>query len=373
MTDTTEKPSALSARARRALRARFDAAQTTPENARHWAAADAFSPNAAVSPWVRQVLRQRARYEIANNSYAKGITQTLTNDTVGCGPRLQMLTESADANAVIEREFAAWARAVGLADKLRQVRQARTESGEVFGIAVNNPRLATPVQLDVRLIEADQIADPTMSVWSPTAAATDGIDYDAAGNPTAYRVLKFHPGDPLGGYDPAAFDLVPADQVVHYFRADRPGQRRGIPEITPALPLFAMLRRFTLAVLAAAETAADFAAVLYTDAPADGSAADVDPMDVIELERRMATTLPAGWSCSWRGDPVRPGATATPSAPTCAGTCCARSTSGSRSPPRRCGRPRARTSTGSVASGKCRAPPRAPSTPCASRWASKAC
>ena len=83
--------------------------------------------------------------------------------------------------------------------------------------------------------------------------------------------------------------------MIHYFRADRPGQSRGIPEITPALPLFAQLRRYTLAVLAAAETAADFAAVLYTDAPANGEADPVEPMDLVELERRMATVLPGGW------------------------------------------------------------------------------
>jgi len=61
------------------------------------------------------------------------------------------------------------------------------------------------------------------------------------------------------------------------------------------LPLFAQLRRYTLAVLGAAETAADFAAVLYTDAPANGEATPVEPLDVIELEKRMATTLPDGW------------------------------------------------------------------------------
>jgi len=61
------------------------------------------------------------------------------------------------------------------------------------------------------------------------------------------------------------------------------------------LPLFAQLRRYTLAVLAAAETAADFAAVLYTDAPANGEADPVEPMDLVELERRMATVLPCGW------------------------------------------------------------------------------
>jgi capsid protein len=92
-----------------------------------------------------------------------------------------------------------------------------------------------------------------------------------------------------------AFDPVPASAVIHYFRAERPGQRRGIPEITPALPLFAQLRRYTLAVIAAAETAADFAAVLYTDAPANGEADPVEPMDLVELERRMATVLPGGW------------------------------------------------------------------------------
>ena len=47
--------------------------------------------------------------------------------------------------------------------------------------------------------------------------------------------------------------------------------------------------------MAAAETAADFAAVLYTDAPANGEADPVEPMDLVELERRMATVLPGGW------------------------------------------------------------------------------
>ena len=83
--------------------------------------------------------------------------------------------------------------------------------------------------------------------------------------------------------------------MLHYFRCDRPGQIRGIPDITPALPLFAQLRRFTLAVLAAAETAADFAGILYTDAPANGEADAAEPFEPIELEKRMLLTMPGGW------------------------------------------------------------------------------
>jgi hypothetical protein len=73
------------------VRARFDAAQTTPDNRRHWANADALAADAAASPEVRRTLRNRARYEVANNSYARGIVLTLANDVIGTGPRLQML------------------------------------------------------------------------------------------------------------------------------------------------------------------------------------------------------------------------------------------------------------------------------------------
>lgn len=58
------------------VRAKFDSAQTTPDNRRHWANADGLAPNAAVNPEVRRILRNRARYEVANNSYAKGIVLT---------------------------------------------------------------------------------------------------------------------------------------------------------------------------------------------------------------------------------------------------------------------------------------------------------
>ena len=65
------------------VRAKYDAAQTTTENVRHWAMADGLSADSANSVDARQKLRTRARYEVANNSYAKGIVLTIANDTVG--------------------------------------------------------------------------------------------------------------------------------------------------------------------------------------------------------------------------------------------------------------------------------------------------
>jgi len=138
----------------RPLQARYDAAATTDGNRRHWANADGLSADAAANPEVRRVLRNRARYEVANNSYARGIVLTLANDVIGTGPRLQMLTGDPDADRRIEMAFADWARTIGLAAKLRTMRMARAESGEGFMLLARNPSHASPVQLDVRLIEA---------------------------------------------------------------------------------------------------------------------------------------------------------------------------------------------------------------------------
>jgi lambda family phage portal protein len=275
------------------IRARFDAAVTTADNARHWMHADGLSADAAANPEVRRILRNRARYEVANNSYARGIVLTLANDVIGTGPQLQMLSESPELNQAIEQEFAAWAKAVDLPGKLRTVRMARAQDGEAFAVLFSNDELDSPVKLDLKLVEADQVATPSAKI-KQDPNAVDGIVYDESGNPKEYHVLKAHPGGRAAS-PVLDFDRVPADSVVHWFRADRPGQRRGIPEITPALPLFAQLRRYTLAVIAAAETAADFAAVLFTDAPANGEAQALEPMDVVELEKRMATVLPDGW------------------------------------------------------------------------------
>jgi len=277
------------------LRARYDAAMTTEDNRRHWAAADGLSARAANSPEVRRILRNRARYEVANNSYARGIVLTLANDLIGSGPRLQMLTGSAEANRRIEQEFSMWAKAVNLAEKLRTMRMARAQDGEAFAILTSNPRLPTPVKLDLRLVEADQVTTPDLSALGGNAV--DGIVFDAFGNPIEYHVLREHPGDATLALG-IQYDRVPAESVIHWFRMDRPGQVRGIPDIMPALPLFAQLRRFTLAVIAAAETAADFAGILYTDAPPGGEADAAEPFEPIELEQRALVTMPGGWKMS---------------------------------------------------------------------------
>ncbi len=275
---------------RNSVRARYDAAATTPDNRRHWINADTLSASAANSPAVRQILRTRARYEVANNSYARGMILTLANDVVGTGPRLQIQGTDPESARRLERSFASWAIQVKLAEKLRTMRMSRVQDGESFALLVLNEKLKHEIKLDIRLVEADQVSTPTMFV--PTESEIDGIKLDEDHNPVEYHVLKSHPGS-NGGNFAGEYDPVPAERVIHWFRADRPGQFRAIPEITSALPLFAELRRFTLAVIAAAESAADFAVLLETTGDGDTEDA-VIPFDTAEIEKRMMTALPYG-------------------------------------------------------------------------------
>ena len=272
------------------IRLKYDAAQTTPENARHWAMADGLSADGSMTPEIRRTLRNRARLEVANNAYARGMILTLADVCIGTGPRLQMLSDDEDFNSIIEEEFVAWAEAIRLAERLKTLRMSKIADGESFCALLKNPKVRHPVEIDLRPVETDRVTSPYPTVTNEV----DGVEYDSFGNPVQYHVSSEHPGD--GSIWHGTFSAIPSEFMLHWYRSDRPGQSRGLPEIMPALPLFAQLRRYTLAVLAAAETAADFAAVMYTDSPAQGDEAEAPtPYDLVPLEKRMLTVMPDGW------------------------------------------------------------------------------
>jgi capsid protein len=186
--------------------ARYDAAQTGQENSAHWASADALSANAANSPYVRATLRNRSRYEDANNGYAQGLVTDRANYVVGCGPRLQLAFPEIDPDfdrpaprgldRAVELLWQDWADLVGLTDHLDLLDVSEMVTGEVFGVAFTNPTLPeTGPQLDIKVLEADQVATPMIDPFDPRVV--DGIEFDAAGNPAFYHVLKQHPGDAL--------------------------------------------------------------------------------------------------------------------------------------------------------------------------------
>jgi capsid protein len=271
----------------------FDAAQTTPDNRRHWIGADNLSARASHSPWVRNILRSRARHETANNSYARGMAKTLANEVIGRGPRLQMGLDDAEANRTIERQFQTWMREVRLARKLRTARKAIWSDGESFLLLTTNPRhKRTPVQLDLSLVEADRCATPDL--FQESKNQVDGIVFDGFGNPLEYHFLKDHPGDPVRR-TLLEYDRVDAEFVIHLFDPDRAEQVRGVPESTAAVAVFARLRDYCVSVMEAAKLAANHGGMLETTLPPDGMADDLAPEETIEPQLNEYVSIPAGW------------------------------------------------------------------------------
>lgn len=280
---------------RRGLSATYDAAGSGEDNRRHWLNTDALSAESANSLSVRKTLRERARYEDMNNGYCRGLCLTLSNDMVGTGPTLQMATDNTEANKQIEAAFHEWAEAIGLAEKLHTAKQSKTRCGESFALLTTDEDLPTSVKLDLQLVETDRVTDPNWEI-THDPSVRDGIQYNSAGKPIWYYILDDHPGDTLSSV--RTFKKVESRAVLHWFRVDRPGQLRGVPEITPALPLFAQLRRFTLATIVAAEVAAEFAVLLKSTASPDADTTEPSPFSTLDLERGMMTELPAGFDAA---------------------------------------------------------------------------
>lgn len=279
---------------RRQIDARYDAAQTTNDMKNYWAAADSLDANSANSKAVRQKLRDRSRYEGANNGYTDGIYQTHANFLVGKGPQLRMRTGSEGFNRMVETAWRRWAKVVMLRRKLWTMAHAKVQDGEGFALLRSNPGVRHEVKLDVVPFEAEQCTTPWLPYGLP--GYIDGIQFDDFGNPEFYDVLPYHPGGTwyVAQTEP---ERVPAKFVLHWFMARRAGTHRGVPEMKSTMNLGGSSRRWREAVLAAAETAADYAALLKTSFTAS-ELADIDPvaaMSTLEIQKRMMTALPMGW------------------------------------------------------------------------------
>lgn len=286
------------------LRAKVDAAETTNENKNHWAGADAFAADWAYNPSVRYRLRNRARHETVNNCYAKGAVRAYADDMIGTGPRLQLAIpapageeDAFDAAiAEVEEDFCEWAEADRFAMNLRTAEKSLQRDGECFGILDTDDRLDHPVKLSIRWVEAEQCAAPFGQGQGTDPHLVDGIRYDRLGKPLEYYFFKIHPGSLNFIGLPLQYETIPAAQVLHWFQGDRFGQHRGIPAITPALPIYSQTRRLTLATLTASEFAAAMAGVLKTNLPpSTDTFKPVDAWSLFEVVRAALMALPEGW------------------------------------------------------------------------------
>ena len=290
------------------LKAAMDDSLRMQELLQHFAGADGLSARAAANSRVRKNVREKVRFERSQNSYLSGMLLTASNYLIGTGPKLQMTMLGPNgridraSNRKIEQDWARWSRRIRFGEKLRTLVVAKKGDGEGFGVMTYNPAVGddTGIPLDMTLVECDQMEDLTLaSMVDPYGAG--GIVFDEYDNPVKYPLMDYHPGDDFWWQN---ISIEPKwlnrDFVVHLFRKDRPGQRRGVSEWLPAMPLFALYRRMTLATVGNIETSASLSAVMESDAEYDENGKSITPWGTDDwfqsfpIVRRMIMSLPAG-------------------------------------------------------------------------------
>ena len=219
---------------------RYDGAGTG-RRTENWKAPNT-SADAALTPGLER-LRNRSRDLSRNNPYAARAVQVLVNNTVGGGVLGQISSRSQQRATRWNRLWNEWAsdpKACDWDGRMNfwglQALVFRTvvESGECLIRKRIDPNSAFPLKLQI--LEPDMIDDARADGLTDDGGyIRAGIEFDARDQRIAYHLHRIHPGDrtmAFGGYETIR---LPADEIIHVFRRDRPGANRGCPWGAPVI------------------------------------------------------------------------------------------------------------------------------------------
>jgi lambda family phage portal protein len=182
-------------------------------------------------------LRDRHRELIRNNPWACRAKQAIVTHTIGFG-----ITAKLNGNKTAQKKYKQWSDSTDCdADGRNNMAGLQVlamgcvvEAGEVIvrrRWRLVTDRLAVPMQLQV--LEPDYLDHSKTELLTGGARIIQGVEFDAIGRRVAYWLFEEHPGDIVGM--PAVSKRVPAKDVIHVFRQDRPGQVRGVPWGAPTM------------------------------------------------------------------------------------------------------------------------------------------
>ena len=222
------------------IKARYEAASSGPRGS----AGRAVFTDANTAAQRRDILANIGRDMERNSPYATRIMQVITNAVVGDGiipkvvcPRKRVREALMTA---VKAHFDTTAIDADGRNNLyglqRLAQQTVVRDGEVL---IRRRRrdmadgFAVPFQIQV--LETDYLAS-TMDGTLPSGnLIRDGIEYDQIGRRVAYHVYAEHPGATGQWLRTSKLSVrrVPASEMLHIHRVDRPGQSRGVSWLAP--------------------------------------------------------------------------------------------------------------------------------------------
>lgn len=239
-------------------------------------------PNSAIAPAARTV-RDRARDMVRNDGIGAAIVRQWVSAIVGSGIGVRPTAHDPKVKDVVSN---LWRQAAETADFYgtqhldslqATIMAAVIRDGECFVQLIQTFRPSEPA-LQLKLLEADMCPHEFTAFTDSGNRILSGIEYDAAGRKVAYHFHKFHPGEShsMTNY---AWDLIriPAENVLHVYHSERPGQQRGISWLAPVLTQIKALSDYEDAVLERTKLQNLYTGFITRPAPLAGQE-NVDPL-----------------------------------------------------------------------------------------------
>lgn len=243
---------------------------TTGRRLGYWGLGSA-GPNTALSDSLSQ-LRSRSRDLVRNNPWVANGFRSLASNLIGCGITPRWLLDDAVLKEKIQQTWLEWTNFADIDERCdfyglqMLVAQTLMQSGEaIVRIVPGSLKDNASVPLQLQVLEPDFLTDDFNKALDNGNKLYMGIELNARGNRVAYHLYGSHPGEATAINSKTI--RVLAQDILHIYRIDRPGQLRGVPWISSVLLKLRELDQYEDAELVRKKTAALFAGFITEPAP----------------------------------------------------------------------------------------------------------
>jgi len=257
-------------------------------------------------------MRGRSRTLAHDNDYAKKYLSMVRSNVIGAaGFTLQAKAKNSKGdldqsdNAYIEKVFKAWGRkdSCTMSKQLTwlDVQQLFIESvardGEALCVLHYGSNLKYGFSL--QMVDIDLLDETHCRKLNNGNEIRLGVEQDVYGAPVAYHLLTSHPDDISNyRYNGKKYSRIPADRIIHAFKAERAGQSRGVPWMHSSIRRLNMLGGMEEAELVASRVSASKMG-FFTSADGEGYSGDEESDDgtlITDAEPGTFEQLPEGVS-----------------------------------------------------------------------------
>lgn len=207
-----------------------------------WGVRNGTSANTEIRPALT-TLRARSRDLVRNNAYAEAGVSFIARSMIGYGITASIEGRGKRGTQALRDAWSRWAETTecdadgrhNLYGLQELVARAVAESGEALvrrRYRRSDDGLAVPLQMQV--LEADFLDHGKDGADKDGNPIVQGVQFDKLGRRMGYWLYQQHPGEATG-MRMLESKFVPAEDIIHIYRMDRPGQVRGVPWLAPVM------------------------------------------------------------------------------------------------------------------------------------------